>query len=132
MRLAPFYQLDRSTLAFGEYDHPLHEFFRVFVRPEMVSIDTGANIGDSTPYLAKIVGPAGCGYAFELTPFPGSRLAEHVAANAFEDWVRISRCAPADHSGVATFSFSNSGKGNQGMGSLVKREAAECSRPDKT
>jgi FkbM family methyltransferase len=122
MNLSPFYQLDRSIIAFGEYDQPLHEFFRRFVRPGMVCIDAGANIGDSTLHLAKLVGPTGRVYAFEPAPFPRSRLAEHVAANNFDDRVSISPCALADHAGTATLSFSQPEVENQGMGSLVNHD----------
>jgi len=122
MKLSPFYQLDRSIIAFGEYDQPLHEFFRRFVRPGMVCIDAGANIGDSTLHLAKLVGPTGRVYAFEPAPFPRLRLAEHVAANNFDDRVSISPCALADHAGSATLSYSQPEVENQGMGSLVNRD----------
>ena len=122
MKLCPFYLIDREILAFGVYDRSLHAALERFVRPGMTCLDVGANIGDATLHMARLVGPSGRVHAFEPAPSPSARLREHVAANHFQDRVTIHVVALADKAGTASFSFASPAAENQGMGSLVSHD----------
>jgi len=122
MKLCPFYLIDGEILAFGQYDGPLHAFYDRFVKPGMTCLDVGANIGDSTLDLARLVGPFGHVHAFEPAPLPLSRLREHVTANGFDERVTVHGIALSDRGGVAEFAIAGEAVENQGMGSLVSRD----------
>jgi FkbM family methyltransferase len=122
MKLCPFYLIDGDILAFGQYDAALHAFYDRFIKPGMTCLDVGANIGDSTLDLARLVGPTGRVHAFEPAPFPLARLREHVAANGFEDRVSVHAIALSDHRGSAEFAVASETVENQGMGSLVSHD----------
>jgi FkbM family methyltransferase len=122
MKLCPYYLIDRQILAFGYYDEPLHAFYDRFIRPGMICLDVGANIGDSTLHMARAVGHAGRVHAFEPAPFPLSRLREHVTANGFDDRVTVHPLALSDRDGTATFAVAKEAVENQGMGSLVSHD----------
>lgn len=122
MKLCPFYLIDREILALGAYDRPLHAALERFVKPGMTCLDVGANIGDATLHMARLVGPSGRVHAFEPAPSPSARLREHVAANHFQDRVTIHMLALSDREGTARFSFAPAAVENQGMGSLVSSD----------
>jgi len=119
MKLCPFYLIDREILALGAYDRPLHAALKRVVKPGMTCLDVGANIGDATLDMARLVGPTGRVHAFEPAPSASARLREHVVANGFEDRVVLHQIALSDREGTATFSFAPPAIENQGMGSLV-------------
>lgn len=119
MKLCPFYLIDREILARGAYDRPLHAALERLITPGMTCLDVGANIGDATLHMARLVGPAGRVHAFEPAPSASARLQEHVVANRFEDRVVLHQVALSDREGTATFSFAPQAIENQGMGSLV-------------
>jgi FkbM family methyltransferase len=122
MKLCPFYLIDREIMAFGAYDRTLHAALERFVKPGMTCLDVGANIGDATLHMARLVGPSGRVHAFEPAPSPSARLREHVAANHFQDRVTIHMLALSDREGTARFSFAPAAVENQGMGSLVSND----------
>jgi FkbM family methyltransferase len=87
----------------GEIEPEVAAVFRRTVRPGMVVVDAGANLGVHTILLADLVGPSGRVIAFEpnrhLTPV----LAHNVAANGFADRVTIHPAGCARTSGGVPF-----------------------------
>jgi FkbM family methyltransferase len=58
--------------------------FRSVVRPGMVALDVGANVGAYSLLLGQWVGPAGKVFAFEPAPTPFNGLVRHVRLNHLE------------------------------------------------
>lgn len=58
--------------------------FRSVVRPGMVALDVGANVGAYSLLLGQWVGPAGKVFAFEPAPKPFNGLVRHVRLNHLE------------------------------------------------
>ena len=57
--------IGRSLDLYGELSEPEIELFRQYLRPGMVAVDVGANIGTHTVCFAQSVGPSGRVLAFE-------------------------------------------------------------------
>jgi FkbM family methyltransferase len=55
----------RSFEQYGEFSEGEAKIFRQMIRPGMVVVEAGANLGAHTLVLAKLVGPTGVVYAFE-------------------------------------------------------------------
>jgi FkbM family methyltransferase len=55
--------------------------FRAAVRPGMVALDVGANVGAYSTLLGRWVGPSGAVYAFEPAPYSFRGLMRHVELN---------------------------------------------------
>ena len=51
--------IGRSLDLYGELSEPEIELFRRYLRPGMVAVDVGANIGTHTVCFAQSVGPSG-------------------------------------------------------------------------
>jgi hypothetical protein len=81
MRLAPYYYLDRQIIAFGSYERDLHLYLEQFLKPGMVVLDIGANIGSMALHMARCVGLTGKVLAFEPAPLVCARLHENVIRN---------------------------------------------------
>src|SRR5262245_36290767 len=61
--------------------------FREIVRPGMVALDVGANVGAYTTLLGRWVGPAGRVFAFEPAPGAFQGLTHHVQLNDLSEKV---------------------------------------------
>ena len=57
--------IGRSLDLYGELSEPEIELFGQYLRPGMVAVDAGANIGTHTVCFARAVGPTGRVFAFE-------------------------------------------------------------------
>lgn len=121
LRLAPFYHLDCEVISQGTYDSVMQACLERLVRPGMVCMDVGANIGEVALHLARKVQPGGEVHAFEPAPPVLERLKENVDRNAMQETVRVWPVALCDSTGRARFSFAEPATCNQGMGSLVNR-----------
>jgi len=77
-------------------------YIRDFLKPGMVFVDVGANVGFFTLAAASIVGPTGRVIAYEPTPTVGKRLEENVKLNRFAN-VTIRPVAVADKPGSLHF-----------------------------
>jgi FkbM family methyltransferase len=74
--------IGRSLDLYGELSEPEIELFRRYLRPGMVAVDVGANIGTHTVCFAQSVGPSGRVFAFEPQSMLHQVLRGNVALNA--------------------------------------------------
>lgn len=72
----------RSFELYGEFSEGEVEVFRQLVRPGMVVLDIGANIGAHTVFFARAVGASGVVHAFEPQRIVNQALAANVALNS--------------------------------------------------
>ena len=104
-----------SALPHGEVVrvHPAHRFmswnpgeyeaFRSVVRPGMVALDVGANVGSYAILLGQWVGAGGNVFAFEPAPAVHAGLVEHIGLNRLKDIVHPVAAAVGDNEGLAPF-----------------------------
>jgi FkbM family methyltransferase len=113
-----------STLPHGEVVrvHPAHRFmtwnpseyeaFRSVIRPGMVALDVGANVGSYAILLGQWVGAGGKVFAFEPSAAVHEGLVEHIALNQLKEIVYPVSAAIGDKEGSAPFvSASTAGEG---------------------
>jgi FkbM family methyltransferase len=74
--------IGRSLDEYGEYSEGEDDVFRQILRPGMIALDIGANIGVHTVGMAKKVGRQGRVYAFEPQRALFQMLCGNVALNA--------------------------------------------------
>jgi FkbM family methyltransferase len=84
--------ISRSIFSTGEWEPGELRFIRSYVRPGMVALDVGANIGVHTLTIAECVGPRGAVHSFEPTGV-FEALRYNVRQNGFERRVRLNHCA---------------------------------------
>lgn len=103
------------------------DFLYAHVKPGDCAFDIGANIGDYTECMLKLVGPGGTVCAFE----PNPEIAGHLAARLDAPHLRINVCAVSDAVEVRRPFFVDAREGMQGVASSLKRldGMAEASRP---
>jgi FkbM family methyltransferase len=84
--------------------HPphLHPAVLAVVPQGGMAIDIGANLGEWTVPLARVIGRAGRVLAIEPAPRAAAALAKTLAANALAQ-AELIRCAVGDHDGTAEF-----------------------------
>ncbi len=86
-------QIQRQIYFFGAYE-PIEAYLLThLLRPGMVVIDAGANVGQHTLIAAVEVGRHGEVHAFEPVPKTFRRLVAHVSDNGLADTVRTNRMA---------------------------------------
>jgi FkbM family methyltransferase len=76
-------------------------FLSAFLKPGMVFVDVGANIGEYTLRAARLVGPAGDVHAFEPSPASFTLLQANVAQNGYENVAAV-RAALGDSNGTVS------------------------------
>lgn len=81
MRLRLSEHMQRRIFWMGYYSTDIVALLKRVLRPEMVVIDVGANIGEITLVAAQRVGSTGRVIAFEPVNVIADRLAEHVRIN---------------------------------------------------
>jgi FkbM family methyltransferase len=81
------------------------KFVTELLRPGMVAIDVGANIGYYALIIAECVGPTGRVHAFEPTPALADRLRLNKEINRFAQ-LTINECAVANVVGSASLQIS--------------------------
>lgn len=119
LRLNPYYYLDRNILAFGSYSANIQHFIVDRVKPGMICMDVGANIGEMALHLGRRVGPTGRVYAFEPVPHVRARLEAHVARNGLSEIIKVCGVALSDRIGSVEMAVAPEETQNQGMGSIV-------------
>src|SRR5688572_5258274 len=80
--------VQRQIYFFGAYEPIETYLFRLLLRPGMVVVDVGANVGLYTLIAAGEVGVRGEVHAFEPVPETFERLVDHVMVNGVADIVR--------------------------------------------
>jgi FkbM family methyltransferase len=110
---------------YGCYSRDILALVHRILKPGMVVIDGGANIGEITMAVAKGVGESGKVFAFEPVKEFAEHLREHVAVNQFHN-VEVSECGLSFEPGEAEIFISDApyrdGTHNDGLGSLFRRE----------
>jgi FkbM family methyltransferase len=84
--------------------------FRSLVKPGMVVVDVGANIGMYTLHAARLLGGQGKVYSFEPTPLTFEILKDNVQVNGFLELgvIELRQAAVTDKAGIAKLAiFSN-------------------------
>jgi len=121
MRLRLSEHMQRRIFWMGYYSLDIVALLKVVLRPGMVVIDVGANIGEITLVAAQRVGGAGKVIAFEPVNAIADRLAEHVRLNDLSQ-VLIQRTALGDSAQAAVPIYTSCGQKasdeNQGLASL--------------
>ncbi len=90
--------IGQPLLRGGEYEPEETAFVRRVVRPGMVFVDLGANVGYYTCLAARLVGATGRVYAFEPDPDNFGLLRRSLRANRLDN-VAAERAAISDASG---------------------------------
>ena len=88
-------------LYLGQFERDVVEFLSEYLKPGMVVVDVGANIGIYSMLSAKCVGPRGTVHAFEPTPESFAQLRTNVELNKFS-CLRLNQLALADEAGTST------------------------------
>jgi FkbM family methyltransferase len=81
--------LSPHLLLDGYWEMWLTEALVDVLRPGMVAVDVGANLGYFTLLMADLVGPAGAAHAFEPNPSIAARLSKSIDVNGFQAWTSI-------------------------------------------
>lgn len=99
-----------AALAMGAYERRETDLFRGLVRPGMVVLDVGANLGLYTVVAARLAGPAGRVIAFEPDAENVALLRRNVEANGLATVV-CERIALSDREGDVSLHVSPDNKG---------------------
>lgn len=121
--LHPHYAIDYEIITYGCFDEATTRFIDSHVRAGMVCLDVGANFGAVGLQMARRAGPSGVVHSFEPVGHVFDRLQQHVERNQMQATVQLHRVALSNQSGHSTMAVTDPSHPNQGMGSLVSREA---------
>lgn len=122
------YHLDRVILMEGTYDYVMHKVIERRIKPGMVCMDIGANLGEVTLHMARKVGRNGTVYSFEPAPLAYKRLISHIQRNRADAVVKAFDVALSDANGLVTFAFADENADNQALGSIVNKSRDELTR----
>jgi len=89
----------RSFAQYGEFSEGEVDIFRQILKPGMLVIDAGANIGAHTVPMAQFVSPGGAVFAFEPFRFLAQMCCANVVLNGLTN-VRVSHYALGAEHGV--------------------------------
>lgn len=110
---------------FGYYARDVLFALRDRIRPGMVFLDVGANIGEVSLFAAKRVGPRGRVISFEPVNDLADKFAANVAKNGFEH-VSLLRSGVAEKKGEAVIfdqpSKFQDGSQHRGLGTLYQSD----------
>ena len=93
-----------SLRKYGEYSRGESDLFRRFLRPGMLVVEAGANIGVHTVELSRLAGPTGSVVAFEPQRIVFQTLCANLALNSCAN-VHAYQAAIGDHVGEITVPF---------------------------
>jgi len=77
--------IGQSLDHYGEFSEGEAELFEQFIRPGMIVLDVGANIGAHTVAFAKMVSPGGCVIAFEPQRVIHQMLCGNITLNVLDN-----------------------------------------------
>lgn len=111
---------------YGYYSRDIVLLLDKILKPGMVAVDVGANIGEITMAAAHRVGSEGKVFAFEPMSSLYARLQEHIRANRMSQVTAV-KCGLSDQAGSAQlFSASatfHDGTEHKGLGTLYSSTA---------
>lgn len=119
--LNPYYFLDRSIIAFGEYEPELNAFLERHIHEGMTCFDLGANMGLLSVHMGHRVGRSGAVYSFEPLPKIYAHLSQHIERNQLSQNVFPIQRAVSNEKGVLQIHLAADDSPNQGMASLVSQ-----------
>ena len=106
----------QRLLLSGRFEPEVSAVFSALVRPGMIVLDIGANIGVHTLHLAKLVGETGQVLAFEPNPVACEELQRNIALNQLKN-VTVLQVALWERDGEELFRFPEDGM--EAMGGLI-------------
>jgi len=110
-----FWHERRAYFSGGYYQADLERLMEALIRPGDQYIDVGANIGLVTLLASRLIGPGGCGLAFEPNPQAFERLSYHLSLNSCEN-IKSLPLAISDSESIANLVIPHD---NMGLGSLA-------------
>jgi FkbM family methyltransferase len=123
--LHPHYLIDSQIITFGFTEESINNYIDRSIKPGMVCLDVGANIGIMSAHLAKKVRPDGVVHCFEPVPHIHRRLRQNIERNNLQGVARLHHVALSDKAGDITMRIADENLPNQGMGSLVSDQLEE-------
>ena len=112
---------DRMLVGLGELPEPAeHALIAPFLKPGMVFVDIGANVGTYALHVATRAGPDTRVLAFEPHPRTFAKLAYNLDANGVKNVVAKNLAIAAE---VGTMDLYSDGGGNIGHASLLREGA---------
>ncbi len=115
----------RSFDLYGEFSHGEADVFDQVLRPGMVALDVGANIGAHTIVMARAVGPKGVIIAFEPQRVVFQMLCANMALNVLENVRTFHAAAGAEAGEIVVPNINYAASGNFGGVSLGQYENGE-------
>ena len=117
--------IGRSLDLYGEFSEFESVLFTQILKPGMVAIDVGANIGCFTVPMAKRVGPNGLVVAIEPQRVIYQTLCANVALNALENVLTVHAAAGTEEGSIIVPQVNYSDGGNFGGVELGGNEKGE-------
>ncbi len=122
-----FANLSAWQMYFGVYEQDEVKHIGACLKPGMLALDIGANLGYFTLLMAHCAGPQGSVHAFEPNPHMQLRLEQNVALNPeCAARVKIQKCALGGKKGEAEFYCPVNGR--EGTGGLKDTGRAPVER----
>ncbi|MEE9200225.1 MAG: FkbM family methyltransferase, partial [Candidatus Brocadiales bacterium] len=87
----------------GVYDKRLTKLFKKLIKPGMIVVDVGANIGYYTLIVAKLTGNDGRVYAFEPEPNNYRLLVKNIEMNGYTNITPIQKALSNKHGKTKLF-----------------------------
>lgn len=125
--LHPHFHIDYGIIAFGTHEPQIANYIDKNIRPGMICLDVGANMGIMGLYLARKTGPTGAVHCFEPVAKIYRRLEQHVERNNLRSIVDLHEFALSNHTGKISMSIADQDYTNQGMGSIVLHDTGALS-----
>jgi FkbM family methyltransferase len=119
----PFDGNGRLICYFGEKFDGLFEFLKQFLKPGMICVDVGANIGSHAVNAGRLVGETGKVYAFEADPETCAILKQNVALNQLDNIIVKNECV-LDKEGYITLYINK----DSGKNSVLLSRSSEINR----
>ncbi|MDP6474085.1 MAG: FkbM family methyltransferase [Alphaproteobacteria bacterium] len=117
--------IGRSLDLYGEYSYGEADLFERVLRPGMVAIDVGANIGCHTLAMARLVGDKGAVIAFEPQRVVYQNLCANIALNAIANVHALNMGAGSGSGTAALPNIDYGAGGNFGGVTLIDAAANE-------
>ncbi len=125
VRIYPKDVLGKYIYIDGVFEPDCWDFVKGFLRPGMIVLDVGANLGQYTLLAAQCVGPQGRVHSFEPSERIFRELEFNVGLNDLSDRCMLNRLAVSDVPGVARLSRYEEGAEVYGsLGTHCREEAS--------